>query len=349
MRGVGATARWCVVPLAVALFGSGCVDVNFDDKSIVNSPRILAIIVEPPEPLPGEALLTAALVVDRDGTPLIPSADVDFAWTICIDAGAILEAINQPRPPDLPPCVPLVLSELAPPADRGPVQAGYACLPGSLNGSTFDQLLTDFSGALGLEPGVVQSVEALLDTVGLPLEVSLTVTRRGQTLIEGFKRFALTRRADRTTNPCPPQFAVDRTQVSARDPNERCPRIVAPRPTECGASAVNLFPRFLCQANGDPPAVPAAQRIVLSPDPDEPWLETYPVFNLTSDIQNAQESAFYSWFSTGGGFEDEVTQSPFRNETWIAPRTPGPLPLWLVVRDGHLGASACRVDVNVTP
>ena len=34
-------------------------------------------------------------------------------------------------------------------------------------------------------------------------------------------------------------------------------------------------------------------------------------------------------------------------QMWTAPAEPGPQAIWVVVRDGHGGSSACRLDVEV--
>ena len=82
-------------------------------------------------------------------------------------------------------------------------------------------------------------------------------------------------------------------------------------------------------------------------DGEEPWLEDYQVIDARGELQERTERAFYSWFSTGGEFDQNVTKSPLRNQIWRTPATPGTYPLWLVVRDGHGGASACDLEVEI--
>ena len=82
-------------------------------------------------------------------------------------------------------------------------------------------------------------------------------------------------------------------------------------------------------------------------DGAEDWLESYRVLDARGELQERAERAFYSWYATGGDFDRQVTRSPLRNQLWTAPREPGANRLWLVVRDGHGGTSACGMDVTV--
>ena len=94
------------------------------------------------------------------------------------------------------------------------------------------------------------------------------------------------------------------------------------------------------------------ERVELAPALDkateaEPWLERYSVLDASGTLTRRQELAFYSWFATAGTFEKGTTRSPTRNNVWTAPNTPGCTTLWLVVRDGHGGESACGLPVSV--
>jgi hypothetical protein len=71
------------------------------------------------------------------------------------------------------------------------------------------------------------------------------------------------------------------------------------------------------------------------------------VIDMRGELHARDEIAFYSWFATGGELREGVTKSPLRNEIWRTPRASGCHTLWVVVRDGHGGASACGVAVTV--
>jgi len=318
--------------LALALC-SGCLDLNFDPPSIVKSPRILAMSADPPEALIGEDIHFEALLVDAQGDDLSAQADVEVEWVICLGLEAILDAANLANPAtssteDCRPGSPSRI-ELAP--DGAP---NRAILPG--------EVLTEIAmmlpmgdpmmpipdpGIPGVDPEVLRTLVAVIAEVGIPLEVRVVVRRDGEPILSGFKRFAITTRPDPTTNPPPPRFAVDGTEVSARDGDD---------------------PHACVTADGSAPVVAAGEAITLAPDEnEEPWLETYPVFDIAGDVLMIEETAYYSWFSTGGGFDPEVSQRPERDSTWTTPEEPGTYPLFVVVRDGHLGISWCRVDVDV--
>jgi hypothetical protein len=84
---------------------------------------------------------------------------------------------------------------------------------------------------------------------------------------------------------------------------------------------------------------------------DEPWLETYTVIDARGAEDERREKAFYSWFVTGGELSEGITEAPLRNELWTAPRVTEPRKhgLFVVVRDGHGGTSACALAVEVLP
>jgi hypothetical protein len=93
--------------------------------------------------------------------------------------------------------------------------------------------------------------------------------------------------------------------------------------------------------------------ITLSPDPDESWVQSYTVFRPDgSGLQTVPEGAYYAWLSTGGGFRDSgMEQAPAREGVWAPPELAEigsiEVPLWIVVRDGHGGSSACKTMVGL--
>jgi hypothetical protein len=86
------------------------------------------------------------------------------------------------------------------------------------------------------------------------------------------------------------------------------------------------------------------------PDSDEgevDWRERYEVIDLTGRFLTLSEQPYYAWYSNAGRLDQEQTTEPADEELWRAPSVPGRHALWLVVRDGHAGSSACRIDVAV--
>jgi len=312
---------------------SGCIDIDFEPPSIVQTPRVLAMRADPPEALIGEDIHFEALLVDADGEDLSAQAGVEVEWVICLGLDAILDAANlaNPATSTTEDCRPGSPSRLVLEPDGAPDRA---ILPGEvLTGIAMMLPMGDPTmpppdpGIPGVDAETLQTLVEVIAEVGIPLEVRVIVRRDGEQILSGFKRFAVTTRPDPTTNPPPPRFAIDGTEVSARDGDD---------------------PHACVTADGSTPVVEAGTQIPLAPDEDEePWLESYPVFDFAGEVLILDETAYYSWFSTAGGFDPEISQRPERDSTWSTPQEPGTYPLWVVVRDGHLGISWCRTTVQV--
>jgi hypothetical protein len=318
-----------VVVTCAALLTSGCIEINFDPPHLVKGPRMLAIVAEPPEIAFGEDVLFEALLVDADGSNLAQAPDVELRFTACVSLAAMVRAAGFGS------------GGLEDDCDEGGgdlvrLETGGDLPPGMarLRGAVFLELLEDLmgggtglpGGGVPIDPQLAAALAAVIAEVGVPLRMRLEVWRDGAPLLVGFKRFAITQRAEPTTNPPPPRFAVGGVWLSARgDDPHRC------EPEE-----------------GQAPVVDAGAQVTMSPDEnEEAWLETYPAVDLDARVVTNEESAYYSWHSTAGSFSADITQRPERDVTWTAPDEPGTYPVWLVVRDGHLGTSFCRADVSV--
>jgi len=286
-----------------ALLCLGCAN-DFDPPSRVLGPRLLAVVVEPPEAAPGEDVVFRPLVASPDDAPLTLALSVDLSAR-ALAAGAGQTLGDQAAPIELP------------------WDGQESVLDGAETARAIDSLLAALGDA---PPGTPEHVVRLVyEEVGLPLTVQLELRdERGAVVLEGFKRFFLSPRAERTTNPPGPRFAIAGQWVSASsDP-------------------------FACEPEGEAPEVRAGAAVALAPDPsDDAWLETYRALDLEGEVIESRESAFYSWYSTAGAFSFAVTRAPDREVEWTAPEEPGDYPVWLVVRDGHLGTSACRATVRV--
>jgi hypothetical protein len=170
-----------------------------------------------------------------------------------------------------------------------------------------------------------ESIETVLSSVGVPLLVDIAVRADGREL-RAVKRVLLSENPNPHTNPPPPAFEFDDIAVRA-DPNT---------PWSCTSEEP-----LVARPREDIEIAPATV------DGEEDWVEQYKVINARGEIEDRTERAFYSWFATGGDFDRHVTRSPLRNQIWTAPAEPGRYRLWLVVRDGHGGSSACGIDVRV--
>lgn len=321
------------VILCAALLSSGCLDINFDPPYLVKGPRILAIVAEPPEVPFGQDVLFEALLVDGDGADLAAAPGVELRFMVCMSAREVFAASGLGGSGLEDDCrdggEDLVRLETG-----GELPPGVARLPGSAFLRLLEDLMNLGGGGGGgggdapqLDPELAMTLARVIAEVGVPLRMQLEVWRDGELLMSGFKRFAIAQRADLTTNPPAPRFAVEQRWLSARDGGAR---------------------RCVPEDGGEAPVVVAGSEVELAPDPDEePWLESYPVVGLDATLLINQESAYYSWFSTGGSFSSSITQRPERDVRWTAPEEPGTYPMWLVVRDGHLGMSYCRTEITV--
>jgi hypothetical protein len=84
--------------------------------------------------------------------------------------------------------------------------------------------------------------------------------------------------------------------------------------------------------------------------------ERFPVYEVSQRaIVDHAEELTVSWFATGGEFDRDRTgrteaevETTISN-TWIAPMTPGPVHLWLVLRDNRGGLDHREYLLTVAP
>lgn len=302
--------------LALSLAGlslAACT-ASLDPPQIVVTPRILAIVAEPPEAAPGEDVEVRAMI----SIPEAAARPLSLRWQACLDPQEVLRAsgfrgIEIPGRPD---CDPQTLAEGEPYVVRGERTAALV------------EMLRAFASIAGFDVSLFESV---LATAGLAYYVDVAVLdANGELLVSGYKRAAMTTRESPTTNPPRPTFRAGEVSILP-DPDD---------PFGCVAE------------DGRTPAFAPRAEVVLAPIlppgfDEEPWIETFPIFDYTGGLQIASENAYYTWFATAGAISDATTRPPMRESTWTTPEETGPQTLWLVVRDGHLGQSACRLDVLV--
>ncbi len=320
--------------LILALVATGCIDPDFEPASRVSRPRVLAIVADRPEIAPGEDARLHAVVAGAD------DATVEVRYWMCLGDGTLAaggfggagafgtQGAEQfgGGVPD-PGCdprnsftTPLVIED------------GHAVLPGACPDPAapwqctagIASLFSTLGSSSGAPP---ELVERIVDTVGVAVTVSAELWVDGALAERAFKRVALTRRASPTINPPPPRFAVGDVWMSARG----------------GADPHDCVPE-----RGERPVVSGLAEVRLRPDPgDVDWIDTFPVVSVEGELIEGRENAFYSWFSTAGEFDPEISVAPERDTIWLSPDVDGVYPLWVVVRDGHLGTSACRAEVEV--
>jgi hypothetical protein len=300
--------RWSLLIAGCVL--TGCIELEeLDPPSLVKRPRVLAVVAEPPEITPGQDTKLSILIGGAD--------DYDVTWRACASYDGFVNNQQYAAESDDEGC-----------SGRASLALGRGktiVLPGALTAPVFEDLeLAAIALGVALPADVLAKVRA---RVGMPFAVEATVRAQGETL-RAIKRVLLSERPEPHENPPAPRFRFGNVPVTATD-----------EPFVCAADS------------GDEVFVRAGVEVELAPhveDGDgESWLEEFEVLDARGDLQPRTERAFYSWFTTGGSFSDGVTKSPLRNNLYRAPRQSGCEALWIVVRDGHGGTSACKLDVSV--
>jgi hypothetical protein len=313
---VAVRARVLAALCATAL--SGCLQLeDFAEPSLVDRPRVLAMTAEPPEIAPGEESRLTVLVAG--------ASEVEVSWRACGGFNGVFGggAAQYGEGDEDEGCgggfaVPLTAAE---------DDAAQAVLPAALTRGLFENLdvaATILGGAL--PEGTVERVR---EQVGLPFLIEATVIADGKR-IRAVKRVLISEQATPHQNPPPPHFLFGELEVQgASTTHGACAAVDGSTPFAVVDDEIELAP------------------LALGEDGTEDWVEPYVVIDARGDLQSRTERAFYSWFSTDGAFDSAVTKSPLRNQLWRTPREPGCYPLWLVVRDGHGGSSACELRVAV--
>jgi len=300
--------------LSAALSCGACINLpDFASSTLIDRPRVLAVIAEPPEANQGTTVTFTSLVAG--------ASDVQVTWMAC----ALFQPfVNNTQFGEN-------LGDRGCPRDRSfelpRLTDNSAVLPGVITQEFFrdDEQLRDALGAFLPE----STLDAVRTDVGVAFTVEADFIADGKRL-RALKRVLLRDTDTPHSNPPPPRFTFDGRQIAgdAGDPTS-----FVCRPEEPGELRV------------DP-----GQSVELAPSVDgseEPWLETYNVLDARGVLSQRNERAFYSWYASAGTLDDGTTRAPDRATEWVAPDTPSCVQLWLVVRDDHGGQSACRLDVSV--
>lgn len=313
-----------LLSLSLALCLAACLDLpNFESASIVTGPRVLAVIAEPPEIHPGETLELSILIA---GLP-VDGGEPEITWRACGSfdgfGGGGGAQYGEEQPDEG--CGAGLAFDLG----EGPT----ATLPGALTTDLFDNLEVI---AMTLGTDLPEDVVAQIRSqVGIAFLVEATVRAEGKQ-IRATKRVLISENPEPHHNPPPPQFVFGEQRIAATGEGLACASEDGePVTAEPGAS-VELAPFSDMLEPGDGGL----------PD-EEPWLETYDIINARGELKERKERAFYAWYTTAGSLEAGSTKSPLRNNVWRTPVEPGDYPLWLIVRDGHGGTSACELTVRI--
>lgn len=314
-----------LIAMFLAVLLGACLELpDFESGSIVKGPRVLAVLAEPPEIRPGETLDLSILIAGVED----PS-ETQISWRACgsfdgFFGGGGAQYGDEPADEGCGGSLAFDLGE-------GPT----AQLPGVLTTSLFDNLdVIAMTLGSDLPEGVVEEIRS---SVGIAFLVEATVRTEGK-LIRATKRVLISENQAPHTNPPPPQFSFDGDQAVVAAPSDplRCERQGGEPVSAAPGVAVELAPFAGALVQADAGA----------PD-EEPWLETYNILNARGEPRERKERAFYAWYATAGSLDSGSTKSPLRNNVWRTPEQPGDYPLWLIIRDGHGGTSACELTVTI--
>ncbi len=301
---------------------AGCIpDPGFAEEEYIRSPRVLAIVADPPAVRPGQDARLRALVVDPAGRP------ISYRWSVCAQpellGGGPFSGVQFEGAGNQPGCGDDALGlELG--------TSDTATFPGAISTALVERL----DDSTALFDGLVspELIRRVAEEVGVAVTVQLEVRIAGDLEVIATKRVLVRSGELPSTNPFPPRVTVGPSPEIVVDAREE-----------------RVNDDFRCEpALGVAPKVAPRGRLLLRPSFDEgAWLERYRVLEPTGAIRELEERAFFSWFAAAGTLRDNVTQVPVEGNAWTAPANVGTYPIWVVVRDGHGGTSACRFDVVV--
>jgi hypothetical protein len=355
--------RWASLALALSLVG--CIN-GLDEPMLVKTPRIFAMVADRPEVAPGQDVHVRVLAFDPMNRTL------HYAFRACVDPSHLIGggasdgsggvAATMPR------CFPM--------SSVG----AEATMPGDVT-AQIDTIIA------ALDEDTARLVHNVLATAGLPVNVYVDVlgpdatTGEEVVLVSGVKTIGLTTRAALTTNPPYVYF-----HVTARPPRQTPDAepvvttylggVDPAHPFDCipwfsePATAVASQPTAIVDPRGGHPE-DRPNELVFSPaDDPTTWEESFPIYDFSGGVRTGYEGAYYSWYSTASmpdqhavihsSLHAQTTQGPshgaepssidatIRDNGLDVPREPGTYDLWVVLRDGHLGESACHLTFEVT-
>jgi hypothetical protein len=300
-----------------ALLLCACFDSpDFARSSLVTGPRVLALVAEPPEAAPGDPFALSLLIAGAD------HEEVEVSWRACgaFDSGGSFGGGMQfgERDPD----------EGCGGGFAVPLGEGRSSvLPGELTRALFDNL--ELAAVILGAALPDDALERIRSDVGIPFLIEADV-HIGEKRIRTVKRVLVRETEAAHQNPPPPSFMLGDAEIVSEGDEFVCGALDGVTPRVRRSSDVELEP--MLQGNEGE---------------DEPWLERYHVLDAQGQLLERTERAYYSWFSDGGRLDQQLTRAPLRNEVWTTPDEPGEHTLWVVVRDGHGGTSACGLAIVV--
>ena len=287
--------------------------------SLVDAPRYLAIVSDPPEAAPGATVTLHAIIATPDGQ--VDDA-APAAWAICtspkpvsvnnaVDDDCVFEAQQTlpTRALALSATIPMDACSLFGP---DPPQAPPGQPP----------LRPTDPDATG---GYYQPVRSLLEDTPKHFIAGFVLPRITCNLPDA-----------------PSDLAVEFRDRYVANTNPTIARVLV---SVDGATSIDL-----------PADVPAGHEVTFVVVWPASAAETYPVFDRASrTLVDHREALRVSWFATDGVFEhdhtgagedDPATES---QNLWTAPAAAGTVHMWVVLRDSRGGGDTRAFDVNVAP
>jgi hypothetical protein len=363
--------RWPLIA-ALALSLVGCIN-GLDEPMLVKTPRIFAMVADHPEIHPGQDVHVRVLAHDPMHRPL------HYAFRACVDTTNFLGGGGSNGSGGVAPTMPLCFP-MAATGETG-------TLPGALT-QQVDTLIDMLPSDQQMFIRNVLATAGLPLTVYVDVSAADPTTGMDTILVSGAKIVGVTTRAALTTNPPyvyfritaqptaqdPTADPVITTYLGGFDPVN--PFECIPWPPTTHTTALALASQMhavvdpehadLCPRHSQCP-----NQLTLSPaDDPTTWEESFPIYDFSGGVRTGYEGSYYSWYSTASmpdqhgvihsSLHTGTTQGPshgappsaiddtIRDNNLDVPRDPGTYDLWVVVRDGHLGESACHLTFEVT-
>jgi hypothetical protein len=291
--------------------------------SDVEDARIIGVRIDPPEAAPGATVSMEVLAVSPQGRLALPNEGI--AWALC----------NAPKPPAENNVVSSACSVTLTGLESLPVSGPLVQVPipikaCSLHGPDTPPTKPGEPPIRPRDPdrtgGYYQPVAVQL--IGLPEQpMAFGLTRLSCNLpgvaLDVAQEFG--KRYKPNVNPKLAALTIDGTPVTA-----------AP--------------------GGATQGIPAGRSYRLDASWTPESRESFPVYDqATQKIVDRFEQLTVSWFATQGELDrDRTGRTQIESESvvsnvWLAPVTPGPVTLWLVLRDDRGGLDFAEYHLDVTP
>ena len=326
--------------MALALGLTGCLEDLPKPSNIVGL-RVLAIQADRPEVAPGETVRLRALVVDSLNRP------VTLHWFACVlperssgffggqqEAG--FSGGGGYSAADVGTCTSVSVDTLGPSRFLGVGAEVELTIPADFLSPANVAVAYGLPADAQLPPEIVAGIATV---AGVNMTVTLVATT-GDATLEAFKRVNVSLAVPQNENPTDLAFRLALEESGVGPPPE------GPVPPPSGG-------RCFVTPDGNPPAISEGRWwIDLLNVPEDPV--DYPVIlggtgdNLF-ELVITEETYFYSFFSTHGVFQRDIIKSTGIPAVKWSLEGPfeGPVPIWIVVRDGRGGTSWCHDEMAV--